>query len=86
MRQMSEQTSQTTVPQIASVHEQTVISLSRGELVPIKGKKARRKGSKSSKVTVDRVNTMLLAYAKELIDNSTYSRFEIVNANLILIK
>ena len=83
---MSQMDNKTTVPQTASVHEQTVISLSKGDLVPIRGKKTRRQTSRSSAVTVDRVNAMLLAYAKELIDNSTYSRFEIVNANLILIK
>lgn len=84
---MSQTDDNTTIPKIASVHEQTVISLSRGELVPIKGKRARRTAARSSRVTVEQVNTMLLAYAQELIKgDSTYSRFEIVNANLILIK
>lgn len=54
----------------ASVHEETVQALARGELEPLPRSRLRRSTSRSSKVTEDRVCDELMAVVRRLAAES----------------
>lgn len=70
------------------MHERTVQRVARGEVAPAPRRHLRAVESRprTSQVTIEQVDERIMAAAKQLVEQGTYSRVEVVDATTVLVR